>query len=417
MSQGLKILHVNEHLAWCGGVETYLLSLVPELEQRGHKAVLVFSKGEPALVKSSRHVPQLSQSSRQAGQDGYKALLRIMQEEKPDIAHVHQTYNTGVIRACFESVPTIVTAHDFRYLCPASSLYFRRTQEICPKTAGLACFATTFAKHCLTPRPRQALSFYRRVRWFSHHSHRLSRLIAVSGYVRDRFVQSGMPPERVTVLPYFCPTEPVAAPRPLPPRPTILFIGRVRPIKGYRYFVQALGLLPEAVQGILIGDVSPKQEPELRQLAAESGCADRLEIRPWVERERIADVYHEASVFVFPSVCPETLGIVGLESLACGVPVVASDVGGVREWLQEGKTGLLVPPKQPRALAAAIDKILASESLACEMGLNGISLIREKFARDRHVETLLGYYRAALGRAGAEGEADCASLRAAESLS
>lgn len=415
MSQGLKILHVNEHLAWCGGVETYLLSLVPELERRGHEAVLVFSKGDAGLAKSSHYVPQLSQAGRQADQNGYRALRRILQEEKPDVAHVHQTYNTGVIRACFESVPTLVTAHDFRYLCPASSLYFRRTQEVCPKTAGLGCFATTLAKRCLTPRPRQALSFYQRVRWFSRHSHRLSRLIAVSGYVRDRFVQSGMPSERVTVLPYFCPTEPLAAPRPLPPRPTILFIGRVRPIKGYRYFVQALGLLPEAVRGILIGDVSPEQEPELRRLAADSGCADRLEIRPWVDREGIADVYHEASVFVFPSVCPETLGIVGLESLACGVPVVASDVGGVREWLHEGKTGLLVPPKEPRALAAAVGKILASESLASEMGLNGISLVRQKFARELHVETLLGYYRAALGRT--EGDADRASLRAVESLS
>jgi glycosyltransferase involved in cell wall biosynthesis len=101
----------------------------------------------------------------------------------------------------------------------------------------------------------------------------------------------------------------------------------------------------------------------------------------------------EATVFVFPSIWPETLGIVGLEALACGVPAIACDVGGVREWLHPGKTGLLVPPKNSQAIAEAAQTILQSSQLRETMGCNGMALIRSRFSPQGHVSALLNLYR------------------------
>ena len=77
----------------------------------------------------------------------------------------------------------------------------------------------------------------------------------------------------------------------------------------------------------------------------------------------------QSNVLVFPSVWAETLGIVGLEALAHGVPVVASDVGGVREWLDDEKTGFLVPPKSPQAIASAIQQEADASAKTAEIVL------------------------------------------------
>ena len=95
----------------------------------------------------------------------------------------------------------------------------------------------------------------------------------------------------------------------------------------------------------------------------------------------------------FPSLWPETLGIVGLEALACGVPVVASDVGGVREWLGDAQTGLLVPAGNPAALAEAVQRLLNSCQLRQSFGRNGIDLIRRQFSPGRHLDILLEIYK------------------------
>jgi glycosyltransferase involved in cell wall biosynthesis len=394
----VKVLHLNQHLSWQGGIETYLLSLLPRLEAEGHAQIAAYAHGDGGLVERGYQIPELSETTRAARTSGYKVVSRLLAQERIEIAHLHNIFNMGAIKACLDHVPTVVTGHDFRYLCPASSFYYRATEEICQRTCGPGCFVTTVRKRCLTPRPVVAAGFYRRVKWMLSNAKRFSRIVAVSESVRERFISAGYPSQRCETLPYFCPVAPLPRSRAEPENPTILFLGRIRPIKGYRYFIEALGLLPANIRGIFVGDISPERVEELTQLAQQAKCADRLEFRPWADRDSVQKLMAETSVFVFPSVCPETLGIVGLEALASGVPVVASDVGGVREWLRHEETGLLVAPKDPRMLADAIRRILESPTRAQAMGSAGLALIREKFSPECHVSRLLEIYRESLDR-------------------
>jgi glycosyltransferase involved in cell wall biosynthesis len=102
---------------------------------------------------------------------------------------------------------------------------------------------------------------------------------------------------------------------------------------------------------------------------------------------------------VFPSLWPETLGIVGIEALSRGVPVVASDLGGVREWCVDGETGVVVPPKDPEAISRAVQRLLDDPEQLAAMGRRGIELIHAKFRPQVHVDQLLGHYEAAAGTA------------------
>ncbi len=393
----MKILHLVSVLDYCGGVESYLLALLPELAARGCAQVVAYGRGDAGLVPRSHRVESLGTLGAAAANEARRSIRRLLQAERPDVVHAHNITNFGAIDASMGVAPTVATAHGYQFICPASDLGYDRTEEICERSCGAGCFAVTLFKKCLSWNPKNAWLLYRRCRWAIRHAGGFSCIIAPSQYTGARYVRAGFPEERIRVLPYFCPVEPATAPRNEPAVPTLMFLGRLRRYKGYHHFIKALGLVGPPVRGIIVGDVAGS-EGEIGRLAREAGCLDRLELRPWIGRESVASAMEQATLLVFPSLVPETLGIVGLEALARGVPVVASDVGGVREWLINGQTGLLVPPANARAIAEAVNRLLDSPHLRLAMGHRGIELITQKFNCQSHVSRLVGIYQEAAGR-------------------
>ena len=217
-------------------------------------------------------------------------------------------------------------------------------------------------------------------------------MIAPSGGARERLEKSGCDPAKIDVLPYFCPLAPKSQPRPLPERKTITFMGRIAPNKGHQYFIKALGLLPDDYQGIMVGSFNNDSERSLMNLAKEAGCKNRLILKRWATREEVLAIMDQTTVFIFPSLWPETLGIVGIEAMARGVPVVASDIGGVREWLVDGVNGYLVQPKAHHAISSAVQSITESEQKTISFGKAGIQLINEKFLPSLHIDKLSHIY-------------------------
>ena len=145
----------------------------------------------------------------------------------------------------------------------------------------------------------------------------------------------------------------------------------------------------------MVGNFTPELEEVVRACAESAGCSDRLSLFPWAGREEIDKHYRQATVTIFPSIWDETLGIVGLESLSCGVPVVASDVGGVREWLLDDVTGLLVSPQDSAAIAAAANRLLRSPEENFRMGTAGIEWVNQKFSAVTHARSLIEEYETA----------------------
>jgi glycosyltransferase involved in cell wall biosynthesis len=388
----MRILHVNDHLSESGGVETYLLSVCPALSQRGHDVHVAYGAGRPVLPQA-HHVPEIA--SIRAADDARcaRALDALIDRVAPDVIHMHGVHNAGAIRALVRSGRCVLHTHDYRPICPASNFFLKRPQQECTRTCGPGCFTTTALRHCMTPRPRPALYFYRRVRWNLAHRDEFRQVICPSRGAAKRYLQSGFEPSNLHVLPYFCPLEPTRSPRQLPKSITITFLGRATPTKGWTYFIQALGQLPVDVSGLMIGSFDEAARASARQLAHKEGCADRLRIEPWVARKDIRSVYERTTVLVFPSIWPETMGIVGVEALALGVPVVASDIGGVREWLRDGETGRLAAPKSAADLAAGVAELI-EPALNQAYGRRGQQLIREEFNAARHLDRLTTIYEA-----------------------
>jgi glycogen synthase len=161
---------------------------------------------------------------------------------------------------------------------------------------------------------------------------------------------------------------------PAPPRPwawQVLYVGRVERQKGVDTAVAALAHLPAEASLTVIGDGHPDLIDELRGIAAAVNCGNRLRFERSLPADSLPAAYAEADVVVFPVRWQEPWGLVPLEAMGVGRPVVATARGGAREYLRDGVNAVLVPPDDPSALAAAIKRLSADPGLRARIREGG----------------------------------------------
>ena len=160
-------------------------------------------------------------------------------------------------------------------------------------------------------------------------------------------------------------------------------MARLEPQKDHRTLIEAARLVPEA-EFVIVGD--GELRGELERLAAGA------RVRFMGAREDVPELLASFDVFAFPSRF-EGLCLAVIEAQAAGVPVVATPVGGIRETVVEGETGLLVPTGDPAALAAATRRLLEDRPAAEAMAAEAKRRVRERFSLERMVEATLRLYR------------------------
>ncbi len=214
----------------------------------------------------------------------------------------------------------------------------------------------------------------------------VDRIIATCGDEADELVRMDIPRRSVQVVPCgvdcaeFGPSGP-AAPRPRGPR--VLSIGRLVPRKGVDTAIEAMRLVPGAELIVAGGPPAHRldHDPEvtrLRRIASAAGVAARVRFVGQVSHENVPALMRSADL----AVCVpwyEPFGMVTLEAMACGLPVVASSVGGQCETVVDGLTGTLVPPRDPRSLATALNTLLDDHDRRAAYGIAGAERARARY--------------------------------------
>ena len=172
----------------------------------------------------------------------------------------------------------------------------------------------------------------------------------------------GVPADRIAVVPSGFEPALFAAPdaRVEPTRLRIGYVGRLAAQKRVDLLVTAFGRMTEPAELVVVGD--GPERARVHRLVEQSPAADRIRTTGFVEHSAVPGVLASLDVLVLPSAYEE-MGSVLTEAMAAGLPVVASDVGGIPEVVRHGETGLLVPPGDVAALAAALDRLVADPGL------------------------------------------------------
>jgi glycosyltransferase involved in cell wall biosynthesis len=233
---------------------------------------------------------------------------------------------------------------------------------------------------------------------------RSDRVVAISSYTAAELRELVDVP--IEVIPY---TTSLPAPssqheRQAPGAPfTALFVGRLVERKGVLHLVDALGLLSAKRDArlVIVGE-GPERE-RINQRVRERGLDGRVEVRGQVSEAALQEAYAAADVFVLPAVMDrrgdtEGLGVVLLEAMNHGTPVIASRLGGIPDIVEDGVSGLLVPPGDAAALARALDRLRDDPALARRLGEAGRRRLGEQFSWEAIVHRWLNVYAAVVTR-------------------
>lgn len=383
----MRILIAHEAATGGGGVESYLAALVPGLTTRGDAVAFLHHRTRaergPTRLRFE-NVPQFSVED-----DGFDAVLERITAWRPDLCFSHNMGPLDVDEALLARWPVVKMMHGFFGTCISSQKAHGFPSIVpCTRVFGASCLGLYVPRRCGGLNPVKAM---RSFAWNSRQRDVLDRYAAVvvaSRYMQDEYVRHGLDRARVVTAPLFPTIDKATDPRDAPPRPTVLFAGRMTDVKGPLVLVEAVGiaarLLGQPIDLVMAGD-GPERS---RLIDAARTWGVRASFPGWVTGEERTSWVRRASIVAVPSLWPEPFGLIGLEAAVHGVPAVAFDVGGISEWLHDGVNGRLV---RERGSAAALGRALATtlmDPAALRKLEEGALAVASRMSLDAHLHKL-----------------------------
>ncbi|HYQ79503.1 MAG TPA: glycosyltransferase [Solirubrobacterales bacterium] len=330
---------------------TLLLEDAPEVEPLAERAA--------GLGVAVRRIPPLPLGL--TGARRLPGLVRLLRRERPDVFHAHMSSPVackwGLAAAVLARVPAVLGTVQVGAYEPDRSSY------------------------------RQLRALARGV----------DRYLAVSREIATELVeQLGWPAEKVEVLYNAVDVERAAVPAPpglraqlggSETRPLVLTPARLNAQKGHDTLLEAVAAVPEALF-LLAGDGPERERLEAR--AAELGVAERVSFLG--RREDVPQLLAACDVFALPSLY-EGSSLAVLEAMAAGIPVVSSAIGGTEELIEDGRSGLLVPPGDAAALAVALRRALGDRQLREQLAARARERVDAGLRREQNAERVAGVYR------------------------
>ncbi|MFW6116147.1 MAG: glycosyltransferase family 4 protein [bacterium] len=385
----MRVLHLNHYGSMKGGVQGYIADVVMGLEMAGHQSRLMYfapdDPGDPVANGTHAFLPQWPSSPAQAVQ----AIEQVIAGWCPDVAYVHQVDHPGLVRWIASRLPTVAYVHGPYPVCPGSAQYLRRSERVCPHRSGAICLVKAQTERCCWGHnPVRHLRKLAKVRAFLNAYQEIPSILVASCYMKELLQRNGVPASRISVLAPFLVDQDGLAPASRPHNGnTVLFAGRLVPEKGLHHLIRSLSQVRSEWQLLVAGD-GPERE-SYHSLANQLGVVDSTHFLGWLDHAEMRRVIRESACVAVPSLWPEPFGRIGPEAFLEGRPVVAFDVGGIRDWLEHRKTGYLVGPGDVHGLSESLRSLLTSPELCSRMGRYARRKAVSAWDRSRHTEALL----------------------------
>lgn len=391
----MRIAIATRHIHRAGGVETYLEQVAPELLALGHdvRVWYEFAPDESAerILPATVHAAHLPCTNASGG------VVDNVAAWKPDVVFLHGLSKPAVEERLIDIAPTVLFLHAYHGTCISGTKTHMYPAGVpCSRALGPGCLLQYYPRHCGGWHPVTMITSYRQQRRRQLLLARAAFVTTLSEHMRQEAIVHGVDPARAVHLPPFTP----AAPKAIAARPRedgqarwhLLFAGRMETLKGGHVLLDALSQLNDElrrrVRVTFAGDGRERTRLEHRATALVERGVD-VRFVNWLSPADRTALFQNVDLLVVPSVWPEPFGLVGLEAGASGVPAVAFDVGGIREWLTDGVTGRLVSasPISSASLARGIEDCLSNPGRLRKWGTAASAASRTR-TLGVHMETL-----------------------------
>jgi glycosyltransferase involved in cell wall biosynthesis len=396
----MKLLFVHQYLGEFGGAEASISVLAGELRRRGHTLTLLHSTRTGRNENHwARHFSRCFCLSPDRHDNGVTGLLESLD---PDVIFLHNSSDLNMIESLISwRAPVVRMVHDHALYCMRTTKYHFLTRQICHRPASLYCVFPCLgflARNRTNRLPVKWVSYAEKLREL-----RLSRqcagFLVYSEYQKQELILNGFNPGRIHLCVPLAPESEDQQSSSLDNQNLVLFAGQIIRGKGVDVLLDALARVKTRFRCVILGE--GHHRPYCERKCARLGLSNRVRFAGHVPPADLKAYYLQASLMVVSSLWPEPFGLTGPEGMRYGLPVVAFDAGGIREWLRDGETGFLVPWKNTALFARRIEQLLEDKPLARLMGRTGRTWVK-RYDCLRQVDTLEGFFQQVVHQTPAE---------------
>jgi glycosyltransferase involved in cell wall biosynthesis len=396
----VRILTVHNRYQKPGGEDIVFERETQLLRERGNTvASYVRSNAELASLTDIR-TPGAQLSAIWSSRT-YREVSMLISEFRPDVAHFHNTFarvSPSAYYACRRAgVPVVQSLHNSRLMCPSANLY--RDGHVCEDCVGKSFAWPGIVHKCYrssslrTAGVAMVSGFHRAAGTWQNC---IDRYIVFTELYRNKFISAGFPAEKITIKPHFLAPDPGA--RQSSTGGYAVLIARLDPEKGIETLMaawQSLTDIPLIVRG---------EGPLTDALKAsmEAGQLPSVKIVERLSQEGLIDLIKGAKFLIWPSRGHyETFGLAAMEAFACGVPVIASNVGVAAELIENGRTGLHFEPGNALDLAAKVRWANEHPEEMAVMGRNARLAYECRYTASENYDALMAIYKSVVRPASA----------------
>jgi len=389
----MNILVAHNFYQQAGGEDTVFAQEVELLRHAGHDVVTYTRSNKEieqyGIIDKALLVPRTIWSPRTQSEFGL-----VLDRERPDLVHFHNTFmvmSPSVYAACKDrDIPVVQTLHNFRLSCPGGAFF--RDGAPCEDCATKGLWSSV--KHKCYRNSRLGTTTVAAMLAVNRATGTWRNLvdcyIALTDFAKQGVISSGIPPDKIYIKPNFVSPDPGMRAQ---VGDYALTASRLVVEKGTNTLLAAWKLLEGTLPIRILGDGPQRKNMQAR---CENEGIRNVSLLGQTSRAEVVEQLRSARLAIFPSECYENFPMAIVEAFACGVPVIASNIGSTAEIVRNEITGLTFKPGDPDDLARCVRWALAHPERMEEIGRRARSEFEQKYTAARNYEMLMSIYAKAM---------------------